>query len=115
MVDTSVENDVLLSNAKVYGMIYKMQNNINTQCYIGQTVSHRKNKGKWRPFGIQGRFNDQYIYKKGKAVYVCVDKISASFNSKKDTLEQKKEKAKAFLKEIHDATLSNCGKPVKPE
>src|SRR5690606_1987937 len=26
--------------------------------YIGQTVTHRMNKGKYRPFGYIGRFND---------------------------------------------------------
>lgn len=43
---------------KIQGEIYKITNNATSKCYIGQTVSHRKNKNKYRPFGHIGRFND---------------------------------------------------------
>jgi group I intron endonuclease len=43
---------------KVVGQIYKMTNIITNKCYVGQTVSHRKNNNKYRPFGIMGRFKD---------------------------------------------------------
>lgn len=43
---------------KIKGMIYKISNKNNDKLYIGQVVSHRKNKGKYRPFGYVGRFND---------------------------------------------------------
>jgi group I intron endonuclease len=43
---------------KVTGEIYKITNNITKKCYIGQTRSHRLNKGKYRPFGFMGRFRD---------------------------------------------------------
>lgn len=43
---------------KLMGEIYLITNVKNNKIYIGQTVSHRKNKGKYRPFGSIGRFND---------------------------------------------------------
>jgi hypothetical protein len=52
---------------------------------------------------------------KGKTVIVTIDGKTASFTSKTETIEQSKERARAFIKDIHNATLSNCGKPVKHE
>lgn len=43
---------------KVVGEIYLMTNLSNNKKYVGQTVSHRKNKGKYRSLGFNGRFND---------------------------------------------------------
>jgi len=43
---------------KVKGEIYKITNTTNNTPYIGQTRTHRKNKGKYRPFGYIGRFKD---------------------------------------------------------
>lgn len=43
---------------KITGQIYKIVNLTTRKYYIGQVVSHRKNKGKYRPFGYIGRFND---------------------------------------------------------
>ena len=53
-------NDILELNEKdkLEGIIYKITNIVDQKLYIGQTVSHRKNKGKYRPFGHIGRFND---------------------------------------------------------
>jgi len=48
----------LYQKDKIIGEIYIITNIINNKVYIGQTVSHRKNKGKYRPFGFNGRFND---------------------------------------------------------
>ena len=42
---------------KVSGEIYKITNIVTKKSYIGQTRSHRKNHGKYRPFGYLGRFN----------------------------------------------------------
>ena len=39
-------------------MIYKITNRKTGKQYVGQTVTHRKNKNKYRPFGHIGRFND---------------------------------------------------------
>lgn len=261
-IDVSCQSDLLTTNEKVFGLIYRITNTANGMCYVGQTVSHRKNRDKYRPFGIEGRFKDHvseainntkkkqcsflnnairkhgkdafivemleictldclndreqyhigacntlfphgynltkggktpyvashvdasllrepmrrggctsrsettrakmskrlreladdafraervksalaqhhrakvdrftgcaldpakfesYIRKKGSAVVVKVGEITASFGGKHDTLEEKIERAKEFLKEIYElnnATLSNCGKPVKPE
>ena len=43
---------------KIKGEIYKIRNVVNNKCYVGQVVSHRKNKGKYRPFGYDGRLKD---------------------------------------------------------
>lgn len=50
--------DVLDDVSGVRGHIYLIQNKANGKQYIGQAVTHRKNKGKYRPFGFEGRFRD---------------------------------------------------------
>lgn len=49
---------ILDNNTDVVGHIYLITNKQNNKRYIGQTLSHRKNRGKYRPFGYIGRFND---------------------------------------------------------
>ena len=259
VIDCSCENDILDTNKKVYGLVYQMTNTQTGMMYVGQTVSHRKNKDKYRPFGIQGRFKDHiseainntkrkqcsylnnairkhgqevfsvelletcmvsalnereqhyiqekdtlfpkgynltkggktfyettaldkttlqepkkrggcvsrseetrdkmskrakelitnefclgrstnaktqhnqgkfnrfkdctidpakidtYIHKKGKVMIVTIDGQKASFASKHETIEQLKDRAKAFVSSLCDATLSNCGESVKHE
>ena len=51
-------SDILLDNTNVVGHIYLIKNTKLNKMYVGQTLSHRKNKSKYRPFGFQGRFND---------------------------------------------------------
>uniref|UniRef100_A0A6C0BM95 GIY-YIG domain-containing protein n=1 Tax=viral metagenome TaxID=1070528 RepID=A0A6C0BM95_9ZZZZ len=51
-------NDLLDTNDNVIGEIYLIINMINEKMYVGQTVSHRKNHNKYRPFGYRGRFKD---------------------------------------------------------
>jgi hypothetical protein len=51
-------DDILLDKKDIMGQIYMMTNTLTNKVYIGQTVTHRKNKGKYRPFGYIGRFND---------------------------------------------------------
>lgn len=51
-------DDILLNKKNVMGQIYLMTNILTKKVYVGQTVTHRKNKGKYRPFGYLGRFND---------------------------------------------------------
>tara|TARA_Y100000287_G_C14147055_1_gene317671 strand:- start:117 stop:914 length:798 start_codon:yes stop_codon:yes gene_type:complete len=43
---------------QVVGEIYKITNTVNNKMYVGQTRSHRLNRGKYRPFGYLGRFRD---------------------------------------------------------
>lgn len=50
--------EILTDNSQIKGQIYIIENKIDAKAYIGQTLSHRKNKDKYRPFGIIGRFND---------------------------------------------------------
>lgn len=54
------ENEILSLDEKnkILGEIYLIINKQNGMKYVGQTVTHRKNKGKYRPFGSNGRFND---------------------------------------------------------
>lgn len=51
-------NEILNDNSKVLGHIYLITNTLTNKQYVGQTLSHRKNKNKYRPFGYQGRFKD---------------------------------------------------------
>lgn len=43
---------------EITGQIYVMTNTLNGKQYVGQTVSHRKNRNKYIPFGYTGRFKD---------------------------------------------------------
>ena len=51
-------NEILEENSNVVGHIYLITNTQTNKQYVGQTLSHRKNRGKYRPFGYIGRFND---------------------------------------------------------
>jgi hypothetical protein len=42
----------------VTGQIYIITNTTTGKQYVGQTLSHRKNRGKYMPFGIEGRLRD---------------------------------------------------------
>lgn len=48
----------LSDRSQVQGQIYLMRNIKENKCYVGQTVTHRKNRGVYKPFGYEGRFND---------------------------------------------------------
>ena len=48
----------LESISGVVGQIYKITNTATNKHYVGQAMSHRKNKGKYKPFGFEGRFRD---------------------------------------------------------
>lgn len=51
-------NELLENNSQVIGHIYLITNINTNKNYVGQTLSHRKNRGKYRPFGYMGRFQD---------------------------------------------------------
>ncbi len=51
-------SEILSDSTKIIGHIYKIINTITKKQYVGQTLSHRKNKNKYRPFGFEGRFKD---------------------------------------------------------
>lgn len=42
----------------IEGQIYVIRNKNNNKVYVGQTLSHRKNHKRYRPFGYIGRFKD---------------------------------------------------------
>ncbi len=58
---------------------------------------------------------ESYIHKKGSKVCIIIDGVRAEFANKDSSIEELKERARMFIKELNDATLSNCGKPVKHE
>jgi hypothetical protein len=62
MTDTEsdIKDEILNLDQKdqIVGEIYKIVNTVNNKCYVGQVVSHRLNKNKYRPFGYVGRFSD---------------------------------------------------------
>ena len=51
-------DEILDDNSKVIGHIYLITCTETNKYYVGQTLSHRKNRNKYRPFGYQGRFKD---------------------------------------------------------
>lgn len=57
-MEENIFNDILDDNSKVLGEIYVITNLNNNKQYVGQTLTHRLNHGKYRPFGSKGRFND---------------------------------------------------------
>jgi hypothetical protein len=50
--------EILDDNSQVIGHIYLITNTKLNKYYVGQTLSHRKNRNKYRPFGYIGRFKD---------------------------------------------------------
>lgn len=51
-------SEILDDKSQIWGEIYIITNTINQKKYVGQTVSHRKNHQRYRPFGYMGRFRD---------------------------------------------------------
>lgn len=51
-------DELLTDRSQIRGQIYLMKNIETNLQYIGQTVTHRKNHSKYRPFGYIGRFKD---------------------------------------------------------
>jgi len=49
---------ILTDKSAVCGDIYLITNTLTNKKYVGQTLSHRLNHGKYRPFGFQKRFDD---------------------------------------------------------
>lgn len=56
---------------KVSGEIYKITNTVTNKHYIGQTRSHRLNRGKYRPFGYMGRFKDHISESQSNKKHTC--------------------------------------------
>lgn len=50
-------NDILETRENVLGIIYIITNSKNGKKYIGQTLSHKLNAKKYRPFGARRRLN----------------------------------------------------------
>jgi hypothetical protein len=49
---------ILTDPSSIVGHIYVIETSATDKVYVGQTLSHRKNHGKYRPFGYEGRFRD---------------------------------------------------------
>ena len=56
-MDESYLNDILDDNTFVLGEIYAITNTLTNHSYIGQTLTHRLNHRKYRPYGYNRRFN----------------------------------------------------------
>ena len=56
MTAIPVTERILEDRTLVKGVIYCIEHTVSGKQYIGQTVTHRLNKGKYRPYGIRRRF-----------------------------------------------------------
>jgi hypothetical protein len=50
--------EILDDPTKVQGVIYLISHTASSKKYVGQTLTHRLNHGRYRPFGAEGRFRD---------------------------------------------------------
>ena len=64
-------NDILKDISGVVGHIYKITNTKDNKHYVGQAMSHRKNLGKYKPFGYEGRFRDHISEAKNNTKLGC--------------------------------------------
>ncbi len=55
-VEIPITERVLTDRTLVKGVIYCIKHTESGKQYVGQTVTHRLNKGKYRPYGIRRRF-----------------------------------------------------------
>ena len=51
-------DSILDDPSGIIGVIYVIEHTATSKKYVGQTLSHRKNREKYRPFGAIGRFRD---------------------------------------------------------
>ena len=55
-------------------LVYEIKNNINNKSYIGQTLTHRLNHKRYRPYGHEGRFrchiSEAFSSKKNQSHYL---------------------------------------------
>lgn len=49
-------NDIIDTASLVQTLIYCIEHTASGKKYVGQTVTHRMNHGRYRPFGLKGRF-----------------------------------------------------------
>ena len=95
----------LTDPTQIKGHIYVITNTTNDKKYVGQTVSHRLNRGKYKLFGYEGRFRDHIseamcntkkkqcsylnnaIRKNGKDSFICT-LITECGKDELDSLEQ---------------------------
>jgi hypothetical protein len=69
-----LKHTILEDEKKRYCEIYKITNLINNKYYIGKAVSHILNHKKYRPYGMEGRFqchiSEAYSNKKNQCHYL---------------------------------------------
>jgi hypothetical protein len=53
-----IMEEILDNPASIRGIVYLITNTTSDKKYVGQTLTHRKNHGRYRPFGAEGRFRD---------------------------------------------------------
>ena len=54
----SISTQIIDDKTKIYGEIYLIQCLVSKKCYVGQTLSHRLQHKRYRPFGTEGRWKD---------------------------------------------------------
>lgn len=74
-MNSSYLTEVLPDKTHVKGELYVITNTLNNHKYVGQTLTHRLNHTKYRPFGYLGRFADHVSEalnntKKNQCVYL---------------------------------------------
>ena len=50
--------EILDDPTHVQGVVYLITHTASSKKYVGQTLTHRLNHGRYRPFGAEGRFRD---------------------------------------------------------
>jgi hypothetical protein len=69
-----LKNVILNTDEYRYCEVYKITNIINQKIYVGRTVSHILNNGKYRPYGMEGRFrshiSEAFSTKKNQCKYL---------------------------------------------
>ena len=55
-----ISREIIDDKSQIYGEIYSIYNTSTRKYYIGQTVSHRLQHKRYRPFGTIGRWKDHF-------------------------------------------------------
>lgn len=74
MIENKYAQKVLDNKENVQGVIYIITNTCTKKCYVGQTMTHKLNSKKFRPFGAERRLkqhiSDAIKNTKKKSVFI---------------------------------------------
>lgn len=57
-VDDSCEHEIIDDETDVFQHVYAITNTTNGKCYINHCASHKKNHGRYRPYGFESRYKE---------------------------------------------------------